>query len=172
MSEKPGFSFSLRSLIGFVTVAAGGCAALVYASPWIARGVCLLTITLLMFSVIMAVEGKSYGRVYWRGFAICGWAYFLITIATPQHQVWTLPVLETLDDLSHRMPGVSTVDPSSLRGDELNAWRMERQRFRNSFIQIGHASFLLIFAFLGGFAAQLLRLRSDRTNDGPPATQP
>ncbi len=162
MDEKPGFWFSLQSLIGLVTVAAVGCGALVYASPWVARGACLLTIVLLMLSIIMAIEGKSYSRVFWRGFAICEWAYFLITVAPPQRQPWMLPIASTLEDLSNKVPGVSTIDPPSLQGDELRAWRIERQRFQNSFIQIGHACFLLLFGFLGGLIAQLVRLRSDR----------
>jgi hypothetical protein len=106
MDEKPGFRFSLRSLIGFVAAIAAGCGALVYASPWVAMAASLLTILLLLLSILGAIEGKLFGRVFWRGFAICGWAYFLLTVL-PTREEWTLPTTPALFDLAEECPAQS-----------------------------------------------------------------
>lgn len=164
---KTGVRFSLRSLAAFVAVAAFCCAALVRASPGAARSASLLTILLLIVSVIAALDGHSSSRVFWRGFAVGGWAYFLITLA-PQHQVWTRPISEALSELADKMPGAITPADLQLRkGDDLLTARVQRQRFTASFVQVGHACFLLGFGFLGGFIAQLIRIRAERTAEQP-----
>jgi hypothetical protein len=74
----PRFRFSLLGLGGLVAAVAGGCAALVYASPGVAGAAWTLTILLLIFGLVPAVLMAPAQRGFWCGFAICGWMYVLI----------------------------------------------------------------------------------------------
>jgi hypothetical protein len=75
------FRFSLRTLAGAVTAIAMACAALIYASPWIASLAWTLTVLGLALASVAAVLSTSSRRGFWTGFAIVGWLYAVVTVS-------------------------------------------------------------------------------------------
>lgn len=71
----PRLRFSLRWMLGVVSLAAIGCGLLVYATPFLSK----LAFTAALFSVIGAIPAAVFqggqGRAFWGGFAVLGVAY-------------------------------------------------------------------------------------------------
>ncbi len=75
------FHFSLRALAGAITVIALACAALIYASPWIASLAWTVTVLGLALATVAAVLSTSPRRGFWTGFAIVGGLYAFVTVS-------------------------------------------------------------------------------------------
>src|SRR5438105_2144431 len=74
--------FSLLALIGFVTLAAIGCAALVDASElWLAT-VSTGTFVIVATAVLVGLYGQATGKAFGGGFAICSLAYLALAWTT------------------------------------------------------------------------------------------
>jgi hypothetical protein len=77
--------FSIVSLLGVVTVVGVGCAALVNASHLWAGIVVNAAVFALLAAAVGAVYLRSNFRAFCGGFAIFGWAYFLLTATSMFH---------------------------------------------------------------------------------------
>jgi hypothetical protein len=71
--------FSILTLLGTVTLAGLGCAALVNASPLWAAIVVSGTVLALLTATLGAFYGQSGARVFCGGFAVFGWAYLVLS---------------------------------------------------------------------------------------------
>jgi hypothetical protein len=128
-----------------------------------AGGALLATVLVLMLSIVAAVEVKA-ARSFWRGFAICGWLYFLLAFSSlPYRAVANVPEL-ALDKMARMMPGAmnrSVTGPSNRPGTVTAA---TNKPFIRDFITIGQAWLTLLLAALGGSVGQFIRSKSNSTN--------
>lgn len=162
----PRFSFSLQALAGFTAFIAAACAALIYASPWVASGAFLLSVVLLTIAILGAIEANSSARAFWRGFAICGWLYLILTAVPPDRIGGPLLTTSLLQMAAHTRPGATTTElrtymTSSLRFKAV-PYQVENSSFINNFIRVGHACLTVLVAFAGGLIAQFFRFNADR----------
>jgi hypothetical protein len=95
--------FTIASLLGVVVFVAVSFAALREAGDIWDSGVLGVTLTLLLFSVLLAIHRTAARRAYWLGFALFGWAYLLMSLATPIEA--RLPTTKALAYLDSKVPG-------------------------------------------------------------------
>lgn len=92
----PRLRFSLRWMLGVVSLAAIGCGLLVYATPFLSK----LTFTAAIFSVIGAIPAAAFQggqrRAFWGGFAVLGLAYLWAICGSWQTPDGSLPLRECL----------------------------------------------------------------------------
>jgi hypothetical protein len=69
------FGFSLLALLGVVTIAAIGCAALANATEAWAVLIVSSAFSLLAFGVLSSINGKGHRRAFWLGFVAVGLGY-------------------------------------------------------------------------------------------------
>jgi hypothetical protein len=72
------FQFSIASLLSTILVVALGIASLRSASDAWDSGVLAIVLLTLLVAVLLAVHRSDRARAYWLGFALFGWAYFLV----------------------------------------------------------------------------------------------
>jgi hypothetical protein len=162
MGEKLGFRFSLRTLAIVVAFLSACLAALVYASPVMAGGALLATLLVLMLSLVAAVEAKAE-RSFWRGFAICGWLYFLLAFSSLPYRVAVNAPELALEKLAQTMPGVTNRNlhtPSNTTGMMTTTIN---KPFIRDFVTIGQAWLTLLLAALGGSVGRFIHARSAST---------
>jgi hypothetical protein len=99
--------FTIASLLGLVVFLAVGLAALRAATDTWDSGVFGVTLSLLLFSLVLVIHRIERRRAYWLGFALFGWAYLLMSmVPTVEVRLPTTKALAYLDSkVSGRMTG-------------------------------------------------------------------
>lgn len=69
--------FSIRFLMAVVVLIGLGIAALKYANQWVASAIYTLTLGLLLFSLVGMVVRRGDKQLFWAGFGVFGFGYFL-----------------------------------------------------------------------------------------------
>jgi hypothetical protein len=85
------FQFSIRGLLWAVTVLAVGIAALINANVLWQGAIWGLVLYGLTAAILLAVYRREQARAYWLGFAVFGWMYlavFLASLLPSQSQFW------------------------------------------------------------------------------------
>jgi hypothetical protein len=158
--------FSLKTVLGVVTLAAVGCAAL--ANPTELWASVVFSATLLVF---FCATVAAFSRRAAIPFAVFGWGY-LALILWPGSETNILPNLVTskllvyVEELHHIEDAVMIS-----AGDNPFAYWSTGPEFRTDwegspFIRIGHSLFALSFATVGGMVAGWLSSRRDRSHAG------
>lgn len=80
MRARP-YRVTIAGLLSMVVVAALGLTALRFPSWLWANLFFTVAIVTLSAATLTAIEQRGARRSFWRGFAICGWCYFLLTSA-------------------------------------------------------------------------------------------
>src|SRR5262245_28271752 len=70
--------FSLRQLLLFMALAAVGCYALRWASPWWSSVVFYADLALVVAGLLIAINWPGEPRSFWLGFAACGSLHWLL----------------------------------------------------------------------------------------------
>jgi hypothetical protein len=76
------FQFSIASLLGIVLLVALGFASLLSASDAWDSGMLATILLTLLASILLAVHRRDHARAYWLGFALFGWAYFMVSLVS------------------------------------------------------------------------------------------
>jgi len=97
------FRFSVRAIFLWITVIgvmlAVTCFFLRHAStPWASLAY-WSTASFLTFAAMMAVNRRRLSRSYWSGFAICGWAYYVLVVCAFAHGTQFSPSMSEFDNL-------------------------------------------------------------------------
>lgn len=152
----------VSAALGFIVFVAIGCAALMSATTLWAQVIATLTFTALLIATIGAIEGPQRG--FWRGFAIFGWVYLILS-SGPWFIEHVRPVL-----LSHRFLEELFLRTAAERGVQVMVahdfgpfqgplafatWEPEYVRFHS----IGHNLFCLVHALFGGFVGRYFAAR-------------
>ena len=95
-------AFSIKGLLAAVTLIAVGLFALMNASYVWSSVVLSFTLLLLLIALVAIVYQRGESRAFWVGFAIFGWAYFILTHPPLGKSYWRLlpthAALETLHE--------------------------------------------------------------------------
>jgi hypothetical protein len=156
----PSARFSLAALIGGVTVCAVLFAALQSGSNDWFKTVYSVTFLLLLYAAIAA----RYRGPFWYGFAIVGWAYFLVGFGnwigagfgheTTNRHVISAVILEAVSGtIATRDPPPPGIPPLA----SMNNWTEIRRQNREG---ICHSALTLIFAIVGGVLARRMARQS------------
>ena len=145
--------FSLAGSLWFVAFVAFGFAAVRNASDFWVGATFLTTLGLLCASVLGAVLERSRGGVWWLGFALFGWAYFVAGLIPGLDGTAKIPsghAARWIFETSNR--DLQAPPPTDRKGDIYEAYA-QRQRYRPRMDSnarfIGHCLVVLIFARLG-----------------------
>lgn len=133
MDQKPRFRFSLRALAGFVALVAVYCAALVNASELMSGVALLFAVLLLSLAVVAAIESQGSRRAYWRGFAISGFLYMVLSFGPVPDRAQLLAAENVLFRVAEVLPGATPT------------WE---------FVRVGQAGVILLFALAGGLVGK------------------
>src|SRR5262245_26825331 len=76
-------SFSLRSCLVALAIAAVGFTAFFGQSSWAVGLTYTITLIVLAMAAVGAIVTRGKTRVYWLGFAVLGWAYWLMGFDEP-----------------------------------------------------------------------------------------
>jgi hypothetical protein len=99
------FRFHLGTLVIVVLVLGVGFAALRESSDIWESGVFMLTLTAVLISILLAIQGTESRRAFWIGFAVFGWAYLgLSLVPSIESRLITTKGLAYLDS---KVPGRS-----------------------------------------------------------------
>lgn len=173
MRARSSYTLTLLGLLG------AGYLALRYPNRLLANALYSASLLSLTVGVIAIIYRKGRERAFWVGYAVCGWAYIVLT---------TFPILDThvgvhlltttgLDllypGLAHRPPRVP-VTSSGAWVDWTDLHLNFDRRYvgsvvmiaSESFMRIGHSAISLTLALLGGIAAR----RMYATREGGPAS--
>jgi hypothetical protein len=152
--------FSLRALAAFIGIIAIYCAALVNASPMLARGAVLATVVILMLAIAAAVETRS---AFWRMFAIWGCLYVLLAFCLPD-SLAVRPLTEgLLAAAGKQFPQAIIIEALAPDPFATTATtRIDNHQFIRDFINIGQAGLTLLVAWLGGLIGLFMRARASR----------
>jgi hypothetical protein len=169
----PKSRMTIASLLGLIAIVAMILTALRSGSnDWFK-----LNYTLVFLTLVYAAIAARYRGPFWYGFAIAGWAYFLIAfgpwigtqqVGHPQHAVnrnivtslfleIVSAIMDRIDAISHA-EGTPPVDSVSMMMANLRSANRDG---------ICHCSLTLLFACLGGFVSRTLakREREARSSD-------
>lgn len=129
-----------------------------------------LIYTLVFLTLVYAAIAARYRGPFWHGFAIAGWAYFIIAFgpwigAPPPHQnvnrnLVTSVVLEIVTAIMYRIDamaypgGIPPTDGTSMMLSDVRSANREG---------ITHCSLTLLFACAGGFLSRSVAIRSKAT---------
>jgi hypothetical protein len=163
--------FSLAGALWFVAFVALGFAAVRNASDLWVGATFLATLGLLCASVLGAVLERSRGGVWWLGFALFGWAYFIAGQIPALREVANLPsdraaqaiyLYARPGPLAPRQPTLNSTAPARIgpdgrpilthpTGDQvwLTLFLSHDPRHLTNSAQIGHWLLVLIFARAG-----------------------
>lgn len=159
--------FSIAAGVGLVLLAGLGLAALSSASvPWV-QTIATASLGMLAFAVVGATSGRN--RAFWRGFAIFGWLYALVSLG-PWTEGHIRPMLMTTGLLDfawlispHRgQVSVSLMGPGPLSGPA-HAFAIDEGYVR--FQLIGHWLAALVAGAIGGSLAVLMGSRGGLDDD-------
>jgi hypothetical protein len=146
------FRYSITALMGFVLIVALELAALQSAtSEWveIAR---FLTVLILVVATYRARFSKGEVGSWWFGFALLGWAYYLLEIeAMRQWARFTYPVDPFVESVPFRALGLFVPDIDMVGWDHSpRAFRVYHQ------VRIVQSILVLLVASVGGLTCRLL----------------
>jgi hypothetical protein len=136
-----------------------------------------LIYTVVFLTLIFAAISARYLGAFWHGFAIAGWAYFLIGfgpwIGSPpgseplqavNRNIVTSVVLEIVSAIMYRVDAAALggalppTDPASMMISQLRSANRDG---------ICHGALTILFAFVGGFVARVVARRGDGRADAP-----
>jgi hypothetical protein len=184
-------TFTLRTLLILVTVAAVGCYALTQHTPIWANITVTMCCGLLMLAGLLAFIRRGASRAYWAGFAVTGWAYLLAAFSP--FLFGGSPALLTTKSLfvgwdyvgvaappSDPTSGASSILQDSDLGDledhyfeimmrlRSGFYAPGQQEYRNAvraYLTIGQALWALILGFAAGLLAAVLCWRQRRWDE-------
>ncbi|MGP0066450.1 MAG: hypothetical protein ACLQGP_23040 [Isosphaeraceae bacterium] len=181
------YRFSIRGLMALIVLLAFAFAALRYPSRLWANAWFTLALGAVTLAVPAAIGGIGSERAFWCGFAVCGWVYFLVSLAPWIHAETGYQLLSTtiLDVGSPYIIDNRYLVQSYVRGfnppsapESPTPWQVwnlpdfpQEANYRQGYatlhcpwlyLRIGHAAFCLLAAFLGGEAARYLYARRSR----------
>jgi len=181
--------FSIAGLMGAVVVAAIGLAALRDASETWAGVMLLSTCAVLALGIVGVVCRAEGERAWWLGFSLFGWGYLALAFWTWHHDGWPrLPTVVLLDTLTTKLGATPHgIGPGGMGG--MGGGMRSIPSFMvfggfggnagavgsaDSFAQVGHCLWALLFAILGGILARALFAipagRSETRGDASDAT--
>jgi hypothetical protein len=151
--RRDGFRLSIGGLMGLVGLLAFGLVNLMRPSDLGASAFFSLTALLL---VVAALRAVAIGRAFWAGFAICGWAHFLLAFwaKAPQPPMLLTGYLVTTIRLFANSGRESVSNYINL---SLTAFET-----KDDFEVVGLSMASLLVAFMGGCAAARGRAAQDR----------
>jgi hypothetical protein len=162
------FQFSLTSLFGLTVLVALACTALLNATPLWSSTWFSLTIFVLLLGTLAAIFRQGSRRPFWIGFGLFGWVYLLLAFE-PWADQYVAPVLLSTHGIawleasvgSEKGQGViSNVIVTGNSNSMIRLWK-----FSNSFLQIGHSVFALLFGLFGGMVAGWMSGTAKRVAD-------
>jgi hypothetical protein len=157
----PRIQIPLLGLLLGVAVAGLGFAAIRSGADYWASAFSLGTLVLLLVSVLSARYGRRTAKPFWFGFALFGWASYLLALGHP-----LVPVNSIVGGTDSRANTLITqvilalVPHLRVKAD--NFGRMDHQTI-NAF-KIAHLLITLVFAVAGGIVAILIRDRRNRSD--------
>ena len=93
--------FSLRQLLMFMALAAVGCYALRWASPWWSIVLFYADLALVVAGLLIAINCPGEPRSFWLGFAVCGSLHWLLAFHTGFDR--PIPPLHPGQFVTHRL---------------------------------------------------------------------
>ncbi|MEX2142595.1 MAG: hypothetical protein WD894_25300 [Pirellulales bacterium] len=158
-------AFSLRSLFVGVAFLAVFAVSLIFANDaWLSVSMTVIYLVLVV-AILGAIHCGPPWRTFWNGFAIAGWAYFIILtgdvltfVGQPQNLVTTM----ALDAVHAQVARYETLPPDHSPGDPATFRIIGTHNdgspiyavpvpSRSQFRQVGHNFFAVIAGVLGGF---------------------
>src|SRR4051794_19449955 len=95
--------FSIAGLMAVVFIASLALAALRSGSEVWAGAMFLATCAVMALAVVGAACDEGAGRVWWLGFALCGWGYLFLVFHDPYARAWPeLPTIALTEALRTR----------------------------------------------------------------------
>ncbi len=181
---RPRYRFSIRGIMAVIVLFAGAFAALRYPSRFWANAWFSLALGAVTLAIPAAIAGIGRDRAFWTGFAVCGWVYFVMSLAPWFYQETSYQLLTTtiLDIASPYIVQkeylvrayVVGFNPPNAFGEPTpwQVWNLpdfslgQRTRMGYTVLQspviylrIGHSAFCLLMAFVGGETARYLHSR-------------
>lgn len=170
--------FSLRQLIYATAIIGIACVALMYATPFWAALAFSVTILLLLAAFVLASAAKGQQRMFWVGFAVCGWGYLAVLHS---------PLLGGNNDNWHAQSGGPLVTSLLLDSvyfkvlplvhaePQIDATGMairssSNYPFSPDFYRVGHSLFALLSALCGGLLGSSAFVRYQTTAASRPQT--
>jgi hypothetical protein len=152
--------FSIAWLMTVVLILALGLAALRNPTELWAGAVPLATEAMFCLAIVGAVCRTGRERVWWLGVAVFGWSYL---------RSWGVLYLWMRSPMHRMLEALGPIMGVPMGAANSGNWNVQAQ----SFMQIGHNLWALIFALLGGFLARAIfgaaAARSAETVSGSPA---
>jgi hypothetical protein len=178
------YRYSIRGLMLLIVMLAVAFAALRYPSPFWANAWFSMALAGVTLAIPAAIGSAGGDRAFWSGFAVCGWVYFVMSLA-PGIDRETSPQLLTTTILDVGSPYI--IEKSYLVKAYIKyfdapsapetptpwqAWNlpeiMQAETWRlgyatlhcpSFYLRIGHAAFCLLAAYFGGEVARYLYAR-------------
>jgi hypothetical protein len=146
--------FSIARALGMVALVAFGFAAIRSATDFWLGLTFLLTVGLLCVGALGAALARGGRGIWWLGFAVFGWAYFLAGLVPALSDVARLPSR----DLSRQIFLTSNGPPGTpvRSGVRIGPDGRPMSARQGNVSLIGHCVFILIFARVGATVACLL----------------
>lgn len=167
---RPWPRLSLRVSMACIVVLALALAALRSPSDSWVGPMFSMTPGLLLTAVLGVVYRRGTSRAFWLGFALFGWAYWLLSFG-PWFDSWVAPHLvltRPVKQLSYVMhPEPVFEGPIGMGTPDDFASRSSFKK-RDNFWRIGKSLAVLVVALLGGFVAIVFSLEEGRRDDGSP----
>jgi hypothetical protein len=182
------YRFSIRGLMGLIVLFAGAFAALRYPSRFWANAWFSLALGAVTLAIPVAIGCVGGDRAFWSGFAVCGWAYFVVSLAPWVHQETGYQLLTTtmLDVGSPYIIDTRFLVQNYIRGfnppsspEAPTPWQVwnlpdfpQEANYRQGYatlhcpwlyLRIGHSAFCLLMAFIGGETARSLYARRSQS---------
>jgi hypothetical protein len=150
--RRPACRFTLRRLMGLVSVLALGFAILRHAvMAWGASEVMTIAPMVLLATNVLAWFQRARWQVFWIGFGLAGWAYLMLALGSPMEE--HLPTTRMFDDLHDRLYPALAFPPLRDYLDDVDfTLAVHADRFRKA----GHSVTSLVLALLGGTLAVIL----------------
>lgn len=162
--------FSLKGLLGAITLIAIGTYAMVNATPAWLSFVAVLTTFLLLTAIVGAIYSRGQRRAFFVGCCVLGWGYLLIAFA-PGDYGRIASSNSLLGVVAEALERIEPLDPS----DEWNGpthsenGQMFAVLVMRDFVKsVGRILLAWIFAALGGFAGAYFYARQERQGDTRP----
>jgi hypothetical protein len=181
---RPRYRFSIRGLMAVIVLFAGAFAALRYPSRFWANAWFSLALGAVTLAIPAAIGGIGSGRAFWSGFAICGWVYFVVSLAPWIHQETDYQLLTTtmldvgssyiVDNKYLVQTYIGGFNPPDGSGTPApwQVWNLpdftqgQSRRIGYAvlhspflYLRIGHSAFCLLMALVGGETARYLHAR-------------
>ncbi len=125
----PRLRFSMTTLLVAVGVIAIGCAALRYASPLVAGWALTVTLPTMLLAILAAVARPGRVRMFWAGFALFGWGYFVVVFVPVFYtSIGRYLVSSTVTSAAYPMFTRPESPPAPSRPGEIVVWARANHR--------------------------------------------